>query len=173
MAPWLVQRCEEGSSREPSPDSNRCRSYFWMARTAAARPGQRRDPEPSEPRLSPKLSGSETKAPLGEQRLVVGVGCVSRGGQRRGCTNTPSPGGTALTTFHRSLTRESTLRMSACSVPPLIPPADRGRCPQCLGPAPTCRLRPGPTFGLRRRTLRRETQKGYKSSKILDERATV
>lgn len=61
-----------------------------MDRTAAARPGQRRDPEPSEPRLSQERSGSETKAPLDEQRLVVGVGCGSRGGQRRGRTNTPS-----------------------------------------------------------------------------------
>lgn len=81
-----------------------------------------------------------------QQRLLVGAGAAQR--QRA-----PSPRGTTLTTFHRSLTRESTLRMSDCSVPPLIPPADRGRCPQCLGPAPTCRLRPGPTFGLGRRTL--------------------
>lgn len=90
MAPWLLQRCEEDSSRVLSPDSNRCRSYFWIARTAAARPRQRRDPKPSEPQHSRKLSGSETKVPLDEQRLVVGVGCVSRGGQRRGSTNTAS-----------------------------------------------------------------------------------
>ncbi|KAG7237991.1 hypothetical protein INR49_031345 [Caranx melampygus] len=32
--------------------------------------------------------------------------------------------------------RESTLRMSACSAPPLIPSADQGRCPHCFPPRP-------------------------------------
>lgn len=79
----------------------------------------------------------------------------------------PSPGGTTLTTFHRSLTRESTLRMSACSVPPLILPAERGRCPHCLRPTLTCSLRPGLTFGLSWRTLPRpETHTPHKNNKV-------
>lgn len=57
--------------------------------------------------------------------------CCSWGVQRAGLrwrrTNTRL---LSLTTFHRSLTRESTLRMSACSAPPLIPPVDRGLCPR-------------------------------------------
>lgn len=53
----------------------------------------------------------------------------------RGQTRGPlSAENTPLTTFHRSLTRESTLRMSACSAPPLISSADQGRCPHCFPP---------------------------------------
>lgn len=46
----------------------------------------------------------------------------------------PSRNNTPLTTFHRSLTNESTLRMSACSAPPLIPTAGPGRCLHCSAP---------------------------------------
>lgn len=146
----------------------RGRSYFWIVL-------QQHDPGRGVT-LSRPSQGSLRNAAAQRQKhrwmnkglllvaLDVGAGAASDGAAQT--RRVPSPGGTTLTTFHRSLTRESTLRMSACSVPPLIPLADRGRCPQCLRPAPTCRLRPGPTFGLRRRTLRGETQKGYESSRL-------
>lgn len=80
-------------------------------------------------------------------------------GQRRGRkTQTRcllSQDNTSLTTFHRSLTRESTLRMSACSAPPLMPSADQGCSPHCFPPPSTGGLRPGRAFGWRLRTLRK------------------
>lgn len=101
----------------------------------------------------------QRKALIDEQRAAV-VGAVGElrtgsdgAGQARcqlSLNNTP------LTTFHRSLTRESTLRMSACSAPPLIPSADQGRCPHCfLPPTSTNSLRLGQAFGPRWRTLQK------------------
>lgn len=55
-----------------------------------------------------------------------------------------------LTTFHRSFTTENTLRMSACSAPPLILSAGTGRCPHFLpgpsGPLPAAASEPAVHF---------------------------
>lgn len=124
----MVQQCAAGSSRALLPDTNTCRSYFWTSRTAAAAPrGQRSDPRtsPAAARAFQNVKGlRDKKRPLMNKGLLLALDVSGGAAQTRGAA--PSPGGTALTTFHRSLTRESTLRMSACSVPPLIPPADRG-----------------------------------------------
>lgn len=135
MAPWLVQRCEEGSSR--------ALTQIEAGAIFSSPVLQQRDPgrgvtliRPSSLRNS---AAQRQKRQFEEQRLVVGVGCVRAGAARDGATQThpiPSPGGTTLTTFHRSLTRESTLRMSACSVPPLIPPTDRGTLSSVPSPRP-------------------------------------
>lgn len=79
----------------------------------------------------------QRKALIGEQRAaVVGAeGELGTGSDGAGQTRSQlSLNNTPLTTFHRSLTRESTLRMSACSAPPLIPSADQGRCPYGFPP---------------------------------------
>lgn len=121
------------------------------------------------PRPSRAAGSFRTSGARRQKRRLMNKGLLLASDVSVGAAPThpvPSPGGTALTTFHRSLTRESTLRMSACSVPPLIPPADRGRCPHCLRPTLTCSLRPGRTSGLGWRTLPRpETHTPHQNHK--------
>lgn len=124
--------------------TNSYTGYFWISHTAAALPGQR-DMTPNCPSHrwdtleESRRTHGQGKALFDKQRVVVcgtegELGTGSDGAGQTRCllslNNTP------LTTFHRSLTRESTLRMSACSAPPLIPSVDQGRCPHCFPPRP-------------------------------------
>lgn len=86
MALRLVQRCEEGSSR--------ALTQIEAGAIFSSPVLQQRDPgrgvtliRPSSLRNS---AAQRQKRQFEEQRLVVGVGCVSRGGQGRGHANTPN-----------------------------------------------------------------------------------
>lgn len=138
--------------------------YFWISHTAAALPGQR-ETQPQTVQATGKTLKKEEEGLIRKGKSFVWwtqSRCLrDKGGARNrqwwGGTNTMPIVGeitTSLTTFHRSLTRESTLRMSACSTPPLIPSVDQGRCPHCFPPS-TSGLRLGRAFGPWWRTLRK------------------
>lgn len=117
--------------------------YFWISHTAARLSGQR-DPTPNCPShrwdtFEERRTHRQGKTLFNEQRVVVcGTECeLGTGSDRAGQTHCLlSQNNVSLTTFHRSLTRESTLRMSACSAPPLIPSEDQDHCPHCFPPQP-------------------------------------
>lgn len=138
--------------------TNSYTSYFRITHTAAALPGQR-DMTPNCPRhryysLKEKWGDRQGKSLFDEQRVTV-FGVESELEQAVTALDKHTAfchwNNTSLTTFHRSLTRESTLRMSACSTPPLIPSVDQGCCPHCL-PSTSC-LRLSWAFGPCWRTL--------------------
>lgn len=139
---WELRCCwlKHNSLPENKINKNSHTRYFWMSHTAAALPGQRPDAKLSKPKVfSWKVGGGDRN----REGTVwwtkkcrcwcsVWAGIVSDGaGQTHYML---SLNDTPLTTFHRSLTRESTLRMSVCSAPPLIPPVVQGHCPHCFAP---------------------------------------
>lgn len=146
----------------------RGRSYFWIVL-------QQHDPgrgvtlsRPSHGSLR-NAAAQRQKAPLDEQRLVVGVGCGSRGGQRRGRTNTPStvPGWHHTHHFPSLFDQGEHAQDVGLLRSPAHPACGPGTLSSVPSPRPHLQAQTRPHIRAETENpAQRETQKGYESSRL-------